>query len=76
MKLFYVSDNFGNSRIMEESTPRKACIRFLEDVHCLNPSSIAKSYHDGKDGKTYHTGYVYGQTWLSVGEYIPMRVAQ
>lgn len=32
-----------------------------------------KMYCDGKDGKSYHIGYIIGGFWLSVYEVIPMR---
>jgi hypothetical protein len=35
---------------------------------------VSKMYIDGKDGKTYHGGYVIGGLWLSVCEVTPMRI--
>ena len=35
------------------------------------PGRCSKMYIDGKDGKTYHVGYVIGQLWLTI--YIPYR---
>lgn len=32
---------------------------------------VSKMYIDGKDGKTYHTGYVVGQHWMTA--FVPMR---
>ncbi len=34
---------------------------------------ISKMYVDGKDGKTYHVGYVVGKHWLNA--FIPLRKA-
>ena len=35
---------------------------------------IHKTYIDGKDGNTYHTGYCVGKNWFQV--YIPLRELQ
>jgi len=45
-------------------------IKDLKDVHYLS-GKISKMYVDGKDGKTYHVGYVIGQHWLTA--YKPYR---
>lgn len=37
------------------------------------PGKVSIMYADGKDGKTYRTGYVIGQHWLT--EYTPTRKA-
>lgn len=37
-------------------------------------SKARRMYVEGKDGKTYHTGYVVGKHWLSA--YTPMRNPQ
>lgn len=34
-----------------------------------------KMYVDGKDGKTYHTGYIVAGCWYTVYEVTPMRKA-
>lgn len=38
-----------------------------------NPS-VSKMYIDGKDGNTYHTGYVVGTHWCTA--YKPIRIKQ
>ena len=36
-------------------------------------SRVSKMYVDGKDGVTYHIGYIVGEHWLEV--FTPMRIA-
>lgn len=35
---------------------------------------VAKMYQDGKDGKTYHVGYIVGSAWCAA--YKPIRILQ
>ncbi len=39
----------------------------------LGGGKISKMYVDGKDGKTYHIGYVVGKHWLNA--FTPLRKA-
>jgi hypothetical protein len=45
-------------------------LKELKQKHYI-PGKISKMYVNGKDGKTYHIGYVIGQYWLTA--YIPIR---
>ena len=47
--------------------PRK---ELCERLGCKH---VDKMFVDGKDGGTYHVGYVIGGHWLNVYEVIPMR---
>ena len=38
----------------------------------LGGGRVTKMYADGKDGKTYHVGYVVGKLWCT--PYVPYRV--
>lgn len=35
---------------------------------------VARMYRDGKDGKSYHVGYVVGPYWFTA--FVPMRTPQ
>jgi hypothetical protein len=45
-------------------------VKDLKNVHNLQ-GKVRKMYTDGKDGKTYHVGYVVGKHWLTA--YKPYR---
>jgi hypothetical protein len=45
-------------------------LKELKERHYI-PGKVSKMYVDGKDGKTYHIGYVIGQFWLKA--YRPIR---
>jgi hypothetical protein len=45
-------------------------VKDLKRVHYLE-GKISRMYVDGKDGKSYHVGYVVGEHWLRA--YIPFR---
>ena len=47
--------------------PRKDLMERLGIKHA------AKMYVDGKDGKSYHIGYVIGNNWITLYEVKPLR---
>ena len=44
-------------------------VKELRDA--IGGGRVSRMYVDGKDGKTYHTGYVVGQLWCNA--YVPYR---
>ena len=47
--------------------PRKALLDRLYSKHA------DKMYIDGKDGKSYHTGYIIGGMWLKLYKVTPVK---
>ena len=67
-KVYMAVDQYGQT-FHGLKHPRKELMERIGVKHA------SKMYVDGKDGVTYHTGYVIGGHWLRVGEVIFMRSA-
>ena len=65
-KLYMARDQYGHTEHALEH-PRKDLMERCGIKHA------AKMYVDGKDGKTYHVGYVVGEQWFNLYEVTPFR---
>lgn len=76
MKTYVVHDSGYNiMKSIDEKTPRLACIDFLKRVYGYCNPRLSKMFVDKQDA-VYHVGYVCGNHWLSVGEYIPFEIKE
>ncbi|MFA7254456.1 MAG: hypothetical protein WC107_07980 [Patescibacteria group bacterium] len=63
-------DQHGNTHKLYTKFPRK------ELIEKLGATSAQKMYVDGKQGKSYHVGWIISGLWLTVYKVTPMRKPQ
>ena len=68
MKTYMIASNFSSYPVrIQETTFRKACIKYLEKFHGLKNPKLFKIYKTiGSLDK--HVGYGSGSVWLNGGE--------
>jgi hypothetical protein len=67
LKTFMAIDQYGQTYHALKHPRKDLCDQ-------LGTKHADKMYVDGKDGKTYHVGYIIRGLWLQVLEVIPMRI--
>lgn len=63
----------NEKRLFVDQFGQKWYAKTIRELREQIPGRCGKMYVDGKDGKTYHVGYVIGSLWLRM--YKPVRNA-
>lgn len=72
-KPYFVADQW-TKKVIYTTSPRKACEEFIRQTQYKDNPKLCKMYNDGPMGEVFHTGYVCGKSWMSVGEVSFLRV--
>ena len=57
-----------DKRIVEATSFRGACVEYVKQTQFKDNPKLSKMYNDMQDGGYAHTGYICGQSWMSVAE--------